>query len=164
MSLNKLTDSNLPTPYINPNVGSLKLYNSSIAGYNQSALNVFEEFENLTLQFSELDNTPIVGDFKLRVQRIGNYVNLYIDKQTFNDASGSRSTTIQTIAGALPARFRPVDNTFITVYCFPGAHKTGILEILGSGQIRISSDLTGATTWVASNNFFGAGCATYKVA
>lgn len=170
MSLNHLSDNTKPTPYLNPYVGGLRLFNSAIANYNSTNLTAYEEYEDAAVAMFD-GATQVSALFTVRIQRIGNYCNLFFDLNgdIFADAAGSPGETIQSNAGIIPARFRPnaVGQTQVEGLCFCITNVTGYIGriVLNTGgTLTIEANATGVANWNATTNKIGGCNLFYKVA
>lgn len=151
MSLNKF--NNICTPYLNPYVGSLKLYNTT-SNYNPSSLNYFEEYENETIIMKDQFNQDITITFHLNLQRIGNYTHLLFHCPSIFNVKTNTDFIINSLSGIIPARFRPIEPyTFIglTSNGDPTQH-IGRFEFDINGNIKIFLDYEKNKQWKTGQN------------
>ncbi len=170
MSLNHLSDQTYPTPYLNLNVGGVKLFNNAITNYNSTNLNVYEEYEDTAVAM--FDGATQVGTlFTVRIQRIGNYCNLFFDLNgtNFADSAGVPGEILQSNTGIVPPRFRPnaVGAGQVEGLCFCITNVTGYIGrfvLTTAGTLNIEANATGAAAWNATVNNIGGCNLFYKVA
>ena len=171
MSINHLSDNTKPTKYLNPNFNncissSLKLDGSNVLGYNATTINNYEEYENLLIDMDDEFGGQITQKFSLNIQRIGNYVNMFIYCPTIFNVINTCSYIKNRLNGLIPQRFRPNMNFKVSCICDNGDSTQHIgefyLNTLGNIQVHLDYEKSKKFSNTKNNSFFGAVC-FYKV-
>jgi hypothetical protein len=158
MSLNKLSTSNNPSPYLRPMLGGLSLYNNNVNGYIPTELTYFEQYSDLNIHMVDEFGGAIAQAFHLNIQRIGDYIYLFMKcPTTFNVVN--TCTYIEIMNGIIPVRFRPKEEYLISGLTDNGDPKLhiGKIQLFINGNIRIFLDYEKSKKWdnAKNNKFYG---------
>lgn len=108
---------------------------------NQSALNIYEAYSESNTYTSNLWSAAI--NITLKLTRTGNLVScLFPSCDSLTNGSANDQIALGT---AIPSRFRPAIDLFFPVRCDnAGTYQLGLLALLSTGNITISSSMAAA--------------------
>ena len=158
MSLNHLSNTNVPAQYLNPYVGSIKLFNTT-NNYNATQLNYFEEYNDEQIQMKDEFGGAINTLFHLNIQRIGNFIHLMCHSPNVFNVINTCTYIENSLNGIIPDRFRPNEIYYLTGLCDNGdaTQHIGRIEINTNGNLKIYLDYEKNKKWnnTKNNQFFG---------